>query len=154
MTNSKHTKKQGLEAIKENPAKKRMTPFEIIQKDIELYKVPLDPYQTYATILKMVENPNYRALRHNDTIMVLQNNGDHTGEGMIFTADTPKEFIKTMRFMYKALHTVGYKKVIFASTGMNIRPLLKRSGINYKIEPIKLRFGETVIDGDKVTVIE
>jgi hypothetical protein len=147
----------GLNAVKDKGGLSkigRMTPYQIIQKDIEKFNLGLDPDKTYATILKMVEKPNFRVLRANDSFMVIDNHGDGTGDALMFTADKPQAFVKSLKHFNKALRVGGFHKMTFTSSGIAIEPLMKKAGLNYKAVPVKVRSGDKILDGKHITVYE
>jgi hypothetical protein len=131
-----------------------LSPFEIIKQDIEKFNLGLDPRHTYATILEMIKKPEFRVLRANNTIMVIHNHGDGTGDAMMFTADKPQMFVKSLRHFNRGLKVAKYHQMTFTSSGIAIEPLMKRAGLQYKAVPVKIKSGDKVIDGQRVTVFE
>jgi hypothetical protein len=132
----------------------RLSPYQIIERDIEKFDLDLDPKKTYAALLQMVEKPNYRMMRANNTLMLIDNHGDGTGDGILFTADKPQTFVKTLIHFNKALKVGGFHKMTFTSSGIAIEPLMKKANLNYDIKPGKLKVGSKIIDGNYITVYE
>ena len=125
-------------------SKEDMTPYEIIKEDIKRFNLDLDPDQTYAKMLEMVKQPQYRAIRANDSLIFIENHMNGTADGMMFTADKPKTFVNSLRIFNNAFKRAGVNQVAFAASGMAIEPLLKKA---------KLRFdSEEIEGGKKVTV--
>jgi len=148
LSNLPKTPKGGLSQVKE------MSPYEIIEDDINEFNLKLDPKQTYAAVLKMVQKPNYRIVRANNTLLILDNHGNGSGEGMIFSADGPQTFVTSLRQLNKALKTAGLKSVTFSASGMAIEPLMKRAGLNYTIRDAMLKIGGEKRKGQIITVTE
>jgi hypothetical protein len=147
----------GLDAVKDKGGLSkidRMTPYQIIKKDIEKFNLGLDPDKTYAAILKMVEKPNFRVLRANDSFMVIDNHGDGTGDALMFTADKPQAFVKSLKHFNKALRVGGFHKMTFTSSGIAIEPLMKKAGLKYEIIPVKIKSGDKILNGQHITVFE
>lgn len=132
----------------------RMTPYQIIEKDIERFDLGIDAKKTYAAIMQMVQKPNFRLLRANDSLMLIDNHGDGTGDGMVFNADTPQTFVKSLRHFGRALKVGGFHKMTFTSVGIAIEPLLKRAGLKFKVVPVNTRSGDKEIPGKYITVYE
>ena len=147
----------GLDAVKDKGGLSkidRMTPYQIIKQDIEKFNLGLDPDKTYAAILKMVEKPNFRVLRANDSFMVIDNHGDGTGDALMFTADKPQTFVKSLKHFNKALQVGGFHQMTFTSSGIAIEPLMKKAGLKYKAVPVKIKSGDKTLDGQHITVFE
>jgi hypothetical protein len=132
----------------------RMTPFQIIEHDIEKFNLGLDARHTYATVLEMIKKPEFRVVRANNTIMVIHNQGNGNGDAMMFTADKPQMFVKSLRHFNTGLKIAKYNKVTFTSSGIAIEPLMKKAGLQYKAIPVKVKSGDKIIDGKRITVFE
>jgi hypothetical protein len=126
----------------------RLSPYEIIEQDIAKFKLDLDPKKTYAALLQMSQKPNYRIVRANNSILFIDNKGNGTGAGIMFTADGPQTFVKSLIHLNKALQQGGFKQMSFPSTGIAIEPLLKKAKLKYKIE-----HGKSEKDGKKVDIV-
>jgi hypothetical protein len=147
----------GLDSVKDKGGLSkidRMTPYQIIEKDIEKFGLGVDPKKAYAAIRKMVEQPNFRVLRANDSFMLIDNHGDGTGDAMMFTADKPQTFVKSLKHFDKALRAGGFHQMTFTSSGIAIEPLMKKAGLKFKAVPIKIQSGDKVLDGQHITVFE
>jgi hypothetical protein len=132
----------------------RLSPYQIIERDIEKFKLDLDPKQTYAALLKMTQQPNFRIVRANDSILLIDNHGDGTGEGIMFTADGPQAFVKSLIHFNKALKIGGFHQMSFTSSGIAIEPLLKKAKLKYKIAHGKMKVGSKTVEADHITVFE
>jgi hypothetical protein len=132
----------------------RLSPYQIIERDIEKFNLDLDPKKAYATLLKMTQQPNYRIVRANDSILLIDNKGDGTGEGIMFTADKPQTFVKSLIHFNKALKIGGFHEMSFTSSGIAIEPLLKKAKLKYKIVHGKMKIGSKSVDGSHITVFE
>jgi hypothetical protein len=132
----------------------RLSPYQIIERDIEKFNLDMDPKKTYAALLKMVQQPNFRMVRANDSLLLIDNKGDGTGEGIMFTADKPQTFVKSLIHFNKALKVGGFHQMSFTSSGIAIEPLLKKAKLKYTIAHGKMKIGSKTVDGSHITVYE
>jgi hypothetical protein len=114
-----------------------MLPYDIIEEDIRKFNLDLDAKTVYANILEMVKKPEYRVMRAHNTLLLIENNKDGTGDGLIFTADGPQTFVKSLKQLEKALVISGFHEMTFPSSGIAIEPLLKKAKIDYTAKPSK-----------------
>jgi hypothetical protein len=147
----------GLDAVKNKGGLSkidRMTPYQIIERDIKKFGLGIDAKQTYAAIMKMVQKPNFRLLRANDSFMLIDNHGNGQGDAMMFTADKPQTFVKSLMHFNKALRVGGFHQITFTSSGIAIEPLMKRAGLKFEAVPVKIKSGNKILDGKHITVFE
>jgi len=116
---------------------KRMSEYDIVANDVKKYKLGMSPQAAYAALIKMSEQPNYRVIRANDSLLFIDNKGDGTAEGIMFSSDKPQAFVASLRQFNKALQTGGFHKMDITSVKTDIEPFLKKAGLNYSITPIK-----------------
>lgn len=147
-TNLPISQKGGLSNVKEK------TPFQIVEEDIEKFDLKIDPKRAYAALLEMTKKPNYRVLRANDSLLLIDNHGDGTGEGIMFTADKPQTFVTSLRQLNKALKMSGLKEMSFIASGIAIEPLLKKAKINYQAQPTTMTVGDEERKALRITVYE
>jgi hypothetical protein len=114
---------------------KEMEAYDIIEEDIRKFKLDMDPEKTYSALAHMVKDPKYRIVRANNTLLFMENHGDGTADGLIFTADGPNTFTKTLKQLEKALIACGLHTMTFPSSGIAIESLLKKAKIQYTAEP-------------------
>jgi hypothetical protein len=115
----------------------RMSEYEIIEGDIKKYKLKMDPKKAYAGIMQMMQQPNYRTLRSNNSILFIDNNQDGTAQGIMFTADKPHAFVKSLMQFNRGLQAAGVKHFTINSVKTDIEPFLKKARLNYTINQIK-----------------
>jgi hypothetical protein len=98
----------------------------------------MDPEKTYSALAHMVKDPKYRIIRANNTLLLIENEGNGVAEGLIFTADANdvNTMIKTIKQFQKALITCGFNTLKFSAGGEVIEPVLKRAKIPYTAEKI------------------
>lgn len=121
---------------------KEMEIYDIIEHDIKKFNLNMDPETTYSAIAHMVKQPQYRLIRANNTVLFMDNKGNGTADGLIFTADGPQTFVKTLMQLEKALVIAGIRTMTFPSSGIAIEPLLKRAKINYTAKSVDLETGK------------
>jgi hypothetical protein len=114
---------------------KEMEAYDIIEEDIRKFKLDMDPEKTYSALAHMVKDPKYRIVRANNTLLFMENHGNGTADGLVFTADGPNTFTKTLMQLEKALVASGIQTMTFPSSGIAIEPLLKKAKIQYTAEP-------------------
>lgn len=117
---------------------KEMEAYDIIEEDIRKFKLDMDPEKTYSALAHMVKDPKYRIIRANNTLLFMENKGNGIADGLIFTADGPNTFVKTLMQLEKALVACGFHTMTFPSSGIAIEPLLKRAKINYTAKPFSM----------------
>jgi hypothetical protein len=123
-----------------------MSEYDIIAGDIKKYKMNMNPKKAYAAILKMVQQPNYRVLRHNDSLLFIDNHRDGTAEGIMFSADKPQAFVQSLKHFNLGLQKAGLHTLEITSIKTDIEPFLKKAGLNYSITPIKSGIHITVTE--------
>ena len=117
---------------------KKMSEYDIIKSDIKEYGLKMDPDQTYAALLEMTKQPNYRILRANNTILMIDNRKDGTAEGIIFTADKPQAMVKSIKHLAIALKKGGFHELDVNSSGIAIETLMHRAGLKFQVTPIEI----------------
>ena len=110
---------------------KEMEAYDIIEADIRKFKLDMDPEKTYSAIAHMIKDPKYRVIRANNTLLMIENNGDGSANGRVFTADGPNTFVKTLKQLEKALLACGFRTMTFPSSGIAIESLLKKVFAKY-----------------------
>jgi len=116
---------------------KEMEAYDIIEADIRKFKLDMDPEKTYSALAHMIKDPKYRILRANNTLLLIENKGVGTADGLVFTADGPNSFVKTLKQLEKALIASGFHTMTFPSTGIASEPLLKKANIQYTAKPFE-----------------
>jgi hypothetical protein len=124
---------------------KEMEAYDIIESDIKKFNLNMDPETTYSAIAHMVKQPQYRLIRANNTLLFMENKGNGTADGLIFTADGPQTFVKTLMQLEKALIACGIETMTFPSSGLAIEPLLKRAKINYTAKSVDTDTGKALV---------
>jgi hypothetical protein len=127
-------------------SKSRMREYDIVANDIKKYKLDIDPKKAYAALQQMTQQPNYRVIRANDSLLFIDNHGDGTAQGIMFSSDKPQAFVKSLMQFNRALQTAGIRKLEITSVKKDIEPFLKKAGLNYSIKPVE--------DGILITVTE
>ena len=94
-------KKSGLAHADKN----RMSEYDIVAGDIKKFKIDIDPKKAYASLIQMSQQPNYRVLRHNNSLLFIDNHQDGTAEGIMFTMDKPQSFVQSLRYFKNGLKT-------------------------------------------------
>jgi hypothetical protein len=114
----------------------RMSEYEIVANDIKKYKLGIDPKKAYAALIQMSQQPNYRVVRANNSLLFIDNKGNGEAEGIMFSSDKPQAFVASLRQFNKALKTGGFRKMEINSVNTDIEPFLKKAGLNYSITPV------------------
>jgi hypothetical protein len=114
----------------------RLSEYDIVANDIKKYKLGISPKKAYAALIQMSQQPNYRIIRANNSLLFIDNNGDGTAEGIMFSSDKPQAFVASLRQFNKALRVGGFHKLEIMSVKTDIEPFLKKAGLNYSITPV------------------
>jgi hypothetical protein len=108
-----------------------MNPIDIIRTELEAQKSKTSPEKMYMALVKLSKTPNIRILRANNSMMVLNNKMDGTGEGQVFIADKPEKMVESFKQFHDALVKAGLKKVSFTTTRPGVLKILKSAGLNF-----------------------
>jgi hypothetical protein len=114
----------------------RVSEYDIVAADVKKYKLGMDPKAAYAALVHMTEKPNYRILRANDSLLLIDNHGDGTAQGIMFSSDKPQAFVKSLIEFNRALKIAGLHKMEIMSVKTDIEPFLKKARLNYSIKPV------------------
>jgi hypothetical protein len=115
---------------------KDMTPYEIIEKTLQAANSQEDPKRIYAALIQMTQQPNYRILRHNNSLLLLENNGNGTADCLLYTADNQKTVAKNIAEFAKALRVGQFKKATFAIPNLKFIDVVKASKVDYKVKQL------------------
>ena len=116
---------------------KRMSEYDIVANDVKKYKLGMSPKAAYAGLIKMTQQPNYRVLRANDSLLLIDNHMDGTAQGIMFSSDKPQAFVKSLMEFNRALKIAKLHTLTITSAKTDIEPFLKKAKLNYSITPVK-----------------
>jgi hypothetical protein len=122
---------------------KLLSPFEIIKTELAHNGSNDDPKKIYAAILKLVEQPKYRVLRHDNSLLLLQNKGNGAAEIYLFTADKPEKLSENFRHFAHALKIAGFK---------NLEYFTKRRAMIRFLKQAKVKHEESVLTNGQIHV--
>lgn len=114
----------------------RMSEYNIVANDIKKYKLGISPKKAYAALNQMVQQPNYRVVRANNSLLFIDNKGGGNAEGIMFSSDKPQAFVASLMQFNKALKAGGFRKLEIHSVKTDIEPFLKKARLNYSITPV------------------
>jgi len=109
----------------------RMSEYDIVAGDFKKFKIDIDPKKAYAALHKMTKQPNYRIVRHNDSIMLIDNHKDGTADGIMFTMDKPQAFVQSLKQFNAGLKIAKLHKLTIASDFPHIETFLKQAKLKY-----------------------
>jgi hypothetical protein len=115
----------------------RMSEYEIVEGDIKKFKIDMDPKKAYAALIKMTKQPNYRVVRHNDSLLFVDNHQDGTADGIMFTMDKPQAFVQSLMQFNAGLKNAKLHKLTITSDFPHIETFLKKAHLNYTISENK-----------------
>jgi len=90
---------------------KELTPLQIIEADVQKFKLKEDPKRTYAALVELTKKPKYRIIRANNSLLFIENKGKGFANAILFTADTDEDVVKSVQHFMFALKKGGFKKV-------------------------------------------
>ena len=111
----------------------RMSEYEIVAGDIKKFKIDIDPKKAYAALIKMTKQPNYRVVRHNNSILLIDNHKDGTADGIMFTMDKPQAFVESLMQFNAGLKIAKIHKLTIASNFPHVETFLKKANLKYTI---------------------
>ena len=114
---------------------KDLTPYEIIEKTLQSANSDQDPKRIYAALIQMTKQPNYRILRHNDSLLLIDNHGNGTADCLLYTADNQKTLAKNIAEFAKALKVGMFTKATFVIPNLKFIDVVKKSKVDYKVKP-------------------
>jgi len=115
--------------------KNRMTEYDIIAEDVKKYRKEMNPKKAYAAILKMTQQPNYRVLRHNNSLLFIDNHKDGTADSLIFSSDNKHDFVDSLKHFNIGLKKAGINQLEITSDNKEIELALKKAGLEYSTLP-------------------
>jgi len=110
---------------------KELSPYHIIEKSVGSEQ---DPKVLYAALIKMTQQPNFRILRHNNSMLFFRNDGNGTVDGTIFTADPQSKMVENVEQFTQALKLSGIKKLTMAIPNLKFVELAKKAKLDYTVE--------------------
>lgn len=113
---------------------KELDPYEIVERSVAKTGIKTDALRTYAALLEMVKQPNYRILRHNNSLLLIDNKGNNTADVMLFTADNQDRMVDNIKQFLKALEIAGIVKITTVIPNTKFLEVLKKAKVNYKVE--------------------
>ena len=110
---------------------KELSPYQIIEKSVGSDQ---DPKVVYAALIKMTAQPNFRILRHNNSLLFFRNDGNGIVDGTIFTADPQSKMVENVEQFTKALKLSGIKTLTMAIPNLKFIELAKKAKLNYTVQ--------------------
>lgn len=110
---------------------KELSPYQIIEKSVGSDQ---DPKVLYAALIKMTEQPNFRILRHNNSLMLFRNDMNGTVDATIFTADPQSKMVENVEQFTQALKLSGIKKLTMAIPNLKFIELAKKAKLDYTVK--------------------
>lgn len=120
--------------LKTNNKVKELDPYEIVERSVAKTGIETDPLRTYAALLEMIKQPNYRILRHNNSLLLIDNKFNGTADVMLFTADKQDRMVENIKEFLKALGVAGIKKITTVIPNLKFLEVLKKAKVDYKVE--------------------
>ena len=110
---------------------KELEPYEIVAKSV---RPGQDPNQIYAAIIKMTQQPNYRVIRHNNTLLMIDNKGSGVADGTIYSADSDSKMLENITQFAKALKVGKFNKLTIVIPNLKFIEFFKKSKLNYSVQ--------------------
>jgi len=113
-----------------------MTPQEIVKTEVER-SMPggTDWKQVYANLHNLVKDPKHRIFRANNSLFIINNNGDHTADIAMATADNAHELAQSIKEFFMSMRKCGFTEVTFAIGRPAMYRVIERAGYKAQILP-------------------
>lgn len=108
-----------------------LSPIDIIRTELEANESEIPPEKMYMALVNLTKKPNFRILRANNSMLLLNNKMDGTGEGQVFIADKPNKMVDSFKQFHDALVKAGIKQVSFTTTRPAVLKILKSAGLKF-----------------------
>jgi hypothetical protein len=126
---------------------KLMEPFDIVKVEVENNpSLPWNAKELYAGLIKICEQPEFRILRENNTLLVIHNEGGGQAEIYLITADKPAVFSHNFKQFGKALRVGGFKYLKYYTNRRAMVRALKQLSAN--MTETKLEDGTFLVEID------
>ena len=122
---------------------KLLSPFEIIKTELAHNGSKDDPKRTYAAVVKMVEQPKYRVLRHDNSLLLIENKGNASAEIYLFTADKTDKLTEVFKHLLLSLKVAGFKHLEYFTN--------RRAMIRF-LRQTKVKHQESVLNNGQIHV--
>lgn len=110
---------------------KELSPYHIIEKSVGPNQ---DPKRIYAALIKMIEQPNYRILRHNNSLLLIDNKGNGIADGLLYTADPESKQVENAKELTKALKIGQFHRLTMLIPNLQFVEIIKKAELNYSIQ--------------------
>jgi hypothetical protein len=120
---------------KERAPAQRKSVEEIIKTEIENNNSGGDWKQVFSRVTDLVQYPEYRVLRANNSLFLIHNEGNGRASVYMFNADTVSDMPKSMLDFTKAMKAAKFHTISFNTVRPAVLRLLKSAGINFKSTP-------------------
>ena len=114
----------------------RMSTQDIVKDSTEVKEFGMDWREAYAAIYQSIQSPNYRIIRHNNTLFWYRIDSPGIAQMFVFNADSYKNLFRNFKEFAKAMHVAGFKTVYGDTHDLNIVNLIKRIGFPVDVQMI------------------
>jgi hypothetical protein len=101
------------------------------------------PKDFHAAICNLLKQPNFRVLRADDSLLVINNQSNGVAEGIFLIADPKSKYLKTFNEFMVALKVSKFNKLKFKTKDKDLLEMVKKS---------KLQFSTSLSDDNKIAV--
>lgn len=112
-----------------------MTTQDIVKTEVERTMPGTDWRTVYAHIHEMVKQPKHRIFRANNSLFIITNNGDHTAEVSMATADKAPDLPKSIKEFFMAMKKCEFIEVTFTVGRPAMYRVIERAGYKARILP-------------------
>lgn len=114
----------------------KMSTQDIVKDSTEVKESGMDWREAYAAIYQSIQSPNYRIIRHNNTLFWYRIDSPGIAQMFVFNADSYKNLFRNFKEFAKAMHVAGFKTVYGDTHDLNIVNLIKRIGFPVNVQMI------------------
>lgn len=111
----------------------RMSTQDIVKTEIEKGNTNQDWRVAYVAIMNMIQQPQHRVVRSNNSLFIITNHGDHTADFMMCNADTVGMMPKSIKEFYTAMKKAGFTKLFYSTPRSGMIKLSEKTGFKNTI---------------------
>jgi hypothetical protein len=110
-----------------------MSTQDIVKTEVERGNPGADWRMAYAQIMSMIQQPQHRVVRSNNSLFIITNNGNHTANFMMCNADPVGIMPKSIKEFYAAMKGAGFTKLFYSTPRSGMIKLSEKTGFKNTI---------------------
>jgi len=106
----------------------KMSTQDIVKTEVERNNSGSDWRAVYAAMMNMIEQPQHRIIRSNNSLFLYTNHGNHVADFMMCNADSVGMMPRSIKEFYKAMKVAGFKKLYYSTSREGMLRLSEKTG--------------------------